>query len=106
MGAPLRFGLFVPQGDIEAGILRDIACTAEQSGFHSLWVYDHLYNYPSPAHPEVLDALSGGRLEFGYGAGWHEEEFGGYGYDFAPAPTRIAMMEEGLTVIKALWSGQ
>lgn len=146
MAAPLRFGLFVPQGDVEAGVLRDIALTAEQSGFHSLWVYDHLYNYPSPAHPDVLeaftlmsllvgwtrtirvgsmvlcdayrnpaltakmaatlDALSGGRLEFGYGAGWHEEEFRGYGYDFPPAPTRIAMMEEGLTVIKALWSGQ
>jgi probable F420-dependent oxidoreductase len=109
-------------------------------------VYDHLYNYPSPGHPEVLEAftlmsllagwtssirigamvlcdgyrnpaltakmaatldhLSGGRLEFGYGAGWHEEEYRGYGYEFPSAATRIAMMEEGLTIIKALWDGE
>ena len=145
MAAPIRFGLFVPQGDVAAGALRDIAQTAERSGFHSLWVYDHLYNYPSPDHPEVLeaftlmsllagwtqtirigamvlcdayrnpaltakmaatlDALSGGRLEFGYGAGWHEAEYNGYGYVFPPAPTRIAMMEEGLAIITALWTG-
>lgn len=145
MPNPIRFGLFVPQGGSDAGVLRDIAQTAEASGFHSLWVYDHLYNYPSPQQPEVLeaftlmsllagwtrtirvgsmvlcdayrnpaltakmaatlDALSGGRLEFGYGAGWHEEEYGGYGYNFPSAATRIAMMEEGLNIIKALWQG-
>ena len=145
MAPPIRFGLFVPQGGVAAGALRDIAQTAERSGFHSLWVYDHLYNYPSPDHPEVLeaftlmsllagwtqtirigamvlcdayrnpaltakmaatlDALSGGRLEFGYGAGWHEAEYNGYGYVFPPAPTRIAMMEEGLAIITALWTG-
>lgn len=146
MAGSLRFGLFVPQGDVGAETLRDIAQTAEQSGFHSLWAYDHLYNYPSADHPEVLeactlmsmlaawtrtirigsmvlcdayrnpaltakmaatlDALSGGRLEFGYGAGWHEEEFHGYGYEYPPAPARIAMMEEGLAIIKALWTGE
>jgi len=52
-----------------------------------------------------LDVLSGGRLELGYGAGWHAEEHAGYGYDFPPPATRIAMMEEGLEVIKRLWSG-
>lgn len=144
--APIRFGLFIPQGRSDAGTLREIAQTAERSGWHSLWVYDHLYNYPSPGHPEVLEAftlmsllagwtssirigamvlcdgyrnpaltakmaatldhLSGGRLEFGYGAGWHEEEYRGYGYEFPSAATRIAMMEEGLTIIKALWDGE
>src|SRR5262249_50349742 len=53
----------------------------------------------------TLDALSGGRLEFGYGAGWHEAEYRGYGYAFPPAATRIAMMEEGLAIITALWEG-
>jgi F420-dependent oxidoreductase-like protein len=52
----------------------------------------------------TLDVLSGGRLEFGYGAGWHQEEFAGYGYDFPPVATRIRQMEEGLTVIKQLWT--
>jgi F420-dependent oxidoreductase-like protein len=54
----------------------------------------------------TLDVLSGGRLEFGYGAGWHQEEFTGYGYDFPPVPVRIRRMEEGLTVIKQLWSAE
>ena len=52
----------------------------------------------------TLDVLSGGRLEFGYGAGWHAEEFAGYGYNFPPVPRRIRQMEEGLTVIRKLWS--
>jgi F420-dependent oxidoreductase-like protein len=52
----------------------------------------------------TLDVLSGGRVEFGYGAGWHQEEFAGYGYDFPPVATRIRQMEEGLTVIKKLWT--
>jgi len=54
----------------------------------------------------TLDVLSGGRLEFGYGAGWHQEEFDGYGYDFPSVPTRIRQMEEGLTVIKKLWTDE
>lgn len=143
----VRFGLLVPQGRVAPARLREIAETAERSGFHSLWVYDHLYNYPSPAEPDVLEAfalmsmlaawtrtvrigvmvlcdayrnpaltakaaatldvLSGGRLEFGYGAGWHREEYLGYGYgpDFPSPSERIAACEEGLTVIKALWAG-
>jgi F420-dependent oxidoreductase-like protein len=51
----------------------------------------------------TLDVLSGGRLEFGYGAGWHQEEFAGYGYEFPAVATRIRQMEEGLSVIKQLW---
>jgi F420-dependent oxidoreductase-like protein len=51
----------------------------------------------------TLDVLSAGRLEFGYGAGWHAEEMEGYGYDFPPVATRIRQMEEGLSVIKQLW---
>jgi F420-dependent oxidoreductase-like protein len=52
----------------------------------------------------TLDVLSEGRVEFGYGAGWHQEEFVGYGYDFPPIGRRIRQMEEGLAVIKQLWS--
>ena len=145
MTAPVRFGLFVPQEKADAGLLRDVAQTAESCGYHSLWLYDHLYNYPWPDNAVVLeafttmsllaawtksirvgalvlcdgyrnpaltakmaatfDALTGGRLEFGYGAGWHEAEYRGYGYDFPGAATRIAMMEEALTIITKLWQG-
>ena len=33
----------------------------------------------------TIDHISGGRAEFGLGAGWHEPEHLGYGIDF-PAP--------------------
>ncbi len=50
-----------------------------------------------------LQALSGGRFVLGYGAGWKKDEYAAYGYDFPSAATRIAMMEEGLQIIKAMW---
>ncbi len=52
----------------------------------------------------TLQALSGGRFILAYGAGWHEEEYRGYGFDFGTAARRIAMLEEGLQVIRALWT--
>ena len=62
-------------------------------------------------HPAVLakmavtvDHISGGRLEFGLGAGWHEAEHRGYGIPFPPAGQRVAMLDEALQVIKALWT--
>jgi F420-dependent oxidoreductase-like protein len=62
-------------------------------------------------HPAVLanmattvDNISGGRLEFGLGAAWHEAEHAGYGIDFPRAGVRIAMLDEALHVIKLLWT--
>jgi len=62
-------------------------------------------------HPAVLanmavtvDHISGGRLEFGLGAAWHEAEHAGYGIDFPSAGVRIAMLDEALQVIKLLWT--
>lgn len=52
----------------------------------------------------TADVLSGGRLEFGIGAGWYEHEYYGYGYPFPPAKERIAMLDEALQVIQRLWS--
>lgn len=50
-----------------------------------------------------LQSLSQGRFVLGYGAGWKEDEYLAYGYSFPSAATRIAMMEEGLQVIKTMW---
>jgi alkanesulfonate monooxygenase SsuD/methylene tetrahydromethanopterin reductase-like flavin-dependent oxidoreductase (luciferase family) len=50
-----------------------------------------------------LQSLSQGRFVLGYGAGWKQDEYLAYGYDFPSAATRIAMMEEGLQIINALW---
>src|SRR5437867_5943690 len=62
-------------------------------------------------HPAVLanmavsvDHISGGRLEFGLGAAWHEPEHLTYGIDFPSAGTRIAMLDEACEIIKMLWT--
>ena len=52
----------------------------------------------------TIDHMSGGRLEFGIGAAWHEPEHEGYGFDFPSAGTRIAMLDEACEVIRGLWT--
>jgi F420-dependent oxidoreductase-like protein len=63
------------------------------------------YRHPSylAKVASCLDVMSGGRLEFGIGAGWYEHEYLGYGYSFDPPSARIQMMDEGIQVIKAMW---
>lgn len=62
-------------------------------------------------HPAVLanmavsvDHISGGRLEFGIGAAWHEPEHLTYGMEFPSAGTRIAMLDEACEIIRRLWT--
>lgn len=47
--------------------------------------------------------LSGGRFILGLGAGWKEDEYLAYGYDFPDAGTRVDQLEEYIHVIKTLW---
>jgi F420-dependent oxidoreductase-like protein len=54
----------------------------------------------------TLDVISGGRFELAIGAGWHEPEYQGYGFDFASPGTRIAQLGEAIAIIKALWTGE
>src|SRR6476469_3704625 len=62
-------------------------------------------------HPAVLakaavtvDHLSGGRLEFGIGAGWAENEHTMLGLPFGRARDRADRLEEALPVIRSLWT--
>ncbi|HZU73770.1 MAG TPA: LLM class F420-dependent oxidoreductase [Acidimicrobiales bacterium] len=62
-------------------------------------------------HPGVLaiqvaqvDAMSGGRIELGIGAGWYEQEHTAYGIPFPPLGERFERLEEQLAVITGLWS--
>jgi F420-dependent oxidoreductase-like protein len=52
----------------------------------------------------TLDVISGGRLILGLGAGWHQQEYAEYGYDFPPIATRLAQLGETLTILRRLWS--
>ncbi len=51
----------------------------------------------------TVDVLSHGRLDFGIGAGWYEEEYRAFGYDFPDGPERLRMLREALQIIHAMW---
>lgn len=62
-------------------------------------------------HPAVLakaavtvDHLSGGRLEFGIGAGWAENEHAMLGLPFGTAGERADRLEEACQIIRSLWT--
>jgi len=50
--------------------------------------------------------LSGGRLDLGIGAGWHEREHTMFGIPFPPLKERMDRFECGARVIRALWQGR
>jgi alkanesulfonate monooxygenase SsuD/methylene tetrahydromethanopterin reductase-like flavin-dependent oxidoreductase (luciferase family) len=52
----------------------------------------------------TLDIISNGRVELGIGAGWYEQEYLAYGYDFPSDRTRIAQLDESISIIKAMWT--
>jgi F420-dependent oxidoreductase-like protein len=52
----------------------------------------------------TLDVISNGRLVLGIGAGWHEEEYLAYGYEFPDPGTRVRQLKEALIVIRKLWT--
>jgi alkanesulfonate monooxygenase SsuD/methylene tetrahydromethanopterin reductase-like flavin-dependent oxidoreductase (luciferase family) len=52
----------------------------------------------------TAQALSGGRVVLGIGAGWNEDEYRAYGWPFAPARIRIAQLAEAIQLIRAMWT--
>lgn len=153
--SPLTFGMFMPQGwKMELATIDgaeskwqkavEIAKLAEELGYDSLWVYDHVHNVPRPANEAVfecwttiaaisqltsriklgqmvgccsyrnpallakitstVDVVSGGRLNWGIGAGWYENEYRSYGYEFPRPAQRIRMLEETVEIVKRMWT--
>lgn len=149
------FGVFMPQGwkmelsEIEGASSKweramEIALLAEELGYDSIWVYDHVHNVPRPAHEAVfecwttiaalsqrtsrirlgqmvgcnsyrnpallakitstVDVISGGRLDWGIGAGWYENEYRGYGYEFPTPKDRIGMLRESVEIVTSMWT--
>ena len=51
-----------------------------------------------------VDQLSGGRLEFGVGAGWKELEYRAYGYPFPEPKIRVDELDDTLEICTRMWT--
>jgi alkanesulfonate monooxygenase len=50
-----------------------------------------------------VDAMSGGRVEIGLGAGWYDAEHTAYGVPFPPTSERFERLEEQFAILTGLW---
>jgi len=73
--------------------------------------YGHLVISQSFRNPALLakmaatlQVLTGGRFILGIGAGWHEEEYRAYGYDYPSGGTRVDQLAEAIQVMRAMWT--
>lgn len=142
MARPCKIGVQLPEVErfVAWPEYVDMARRAEDAGYDSIWVGDHLlYDLPdgstrgpheawttlaalaactdrvqtgplvaaTPFHaPAMLakqaatvDAISGGRLIVGLGAGWNRREFDAFGF---PYDHRVSRFEEALAIIVSL----
>ena len=70
------------------------------------FVFDNDYRNPVMLAKEAttLDLLSGGRLEFGIGAGWNTRDYRQLGIPYDTPKVRVDRVEEAVGLIKRLWT--
>ncbi|HEY1390873.1 MAG TPA: LLM class flavin-dependent oxidoreductase [Ktedonobacterales bacterium] len=65
-------------------------------------------SYRNPALMAKMTAnlqwLTGGRFLFGIGAGWMQEEYQAYHFDFPTPSVRVDQLEEAIQIVKRLWT--
>jgi alkanesulfonate monooxygenase len=63
------------------------------------------FRLPGPLAISVaeVDAMSGGRVELGLGAGWFDAEHTAYGIPFPSVGERFERLEEQLSIVSGLW---
>jgi F420-dependent oxidoreductase-like protein len=64
------------------------------------------FRLPGPLAIAVatVDAMSGGRVELGLGAGWFDDEHRAYGIPFPSTRERFERLEEQLAIVTGLWT--
>jgi len=64
------------------------------------------FRLPGPLAIAVaqVDAMSGGRVELGIGAGWYDDEHRAHGIPFSPTRERFDRLEEQLAIITGMWT--
>lgn len=71
-------------------------------------VLSHTYRHPAvlAKMAATLDVVSGGRLVLGLGAGGSQRDHAAYGIPWLPLQERLGQLEEGIQLLRFLWSGQ
>jgi F420-dependent oxidoreductase-like protein len=64
------------------------------------------FRYPGPLAISVaqVDAMSGGRVELGIGAGWYDTEHAAYAIPFPSCGERFERLADQLAIITGLWA--
>ena len=95
---------FTPQWDPVA-LQAAAAAVTQQLNVGSL-VYGVDYRHPVvlAKAAATLHVLSGGRHEFGIGAGWMQTDYDQAGMAYDSPGTRIARLDEALQIIRSMWS--
>jgi probable F420-dependent oxidoreductase len=68
-----------------------------------VWGNDYKHPVVLAKEAATIDVLSGGRLEFGLGAGWLNTDYERAGIGKDPAGVRVARLGEALNVVRGLW---
>jgi probable F420-dependent oxidoreductase len=71
-------------------------------------VFDNDYKHPVVLAKEMatVDVLSGGRVEFGLGAGWMRTDYETSGIPYDPPGVRVDRFEEAIAVYRGAFSGE
>ncbi len=70
-------------------------------------VLDNDFRHPVVLAKEAatLDVVTGGRFEFGIGAGWMTTDYAQSGIPMDPPSVRVARLAESLEIMRAMWRG-
>jgi len=95
-----------PTGECVA-LMAALAVSTSRLRIGSL-VFGNTYRHPAVLTNQVaqVDHISGGRVLFGIGAGWQENEHTAYGIELPPVGARLSRFEEAVQIVKGLTSGE
>lgn len=100
-------------GHLERGVLDAWATTVALAAVTDRLRLGTLVSPATFRHPAELakvvvtaDHVSGGRIDFGLGAGWNDDEHAAYGFPFPDLRTRMDIFAEQLEIIHGLWGDE
>jgi F420-dependent oxidoreductase-like protein len=106
--APDHFMPFGPGADYVFEVWTTLATLARETSRIRIGQMVTANGYRNPAlqakMASTLDVISGGRVTFGVGAGWVEDEYAAFGYDFPSGPERLRELREALQIIRSMWT--